>query len=129
MGKVEDQPVPAEFEAKAGEKVKVTRADFPLSDFPAGEVRPVRVGKRSVLVFRTGDSIMAVSNRCPHQETPFGTDSHRKSSERDLLVCPLHEWVFDLGTGQCQTRPDCPLRRYRADISDGTVTIDVGGFL
>lgn len=101
---------------------------FPLVDFPAGQARVVKVGKRSVLVVLEGETVTAVSNRCPHQETPFGVSAHERGFDnRGRLVCPLHNWVFDLESGMAAGHPGVCLRRYRAAVSGNELEIDISG--
>lgn len=40
------------------------------------------------------------------------------------IVCPGHQWAFDLGTGYCEVR-DRYQPTYRADAVDGRVLVDL----
>jgi nitrite reductase (NADH) small subunit len=76
-----------------------------------GESRVVRAGSRELLVVRTGDdSFAAVPNKCPHQgarlsegrvERIWTADERRlhETLERFAVVCPWHNFEFDLSTG------------------------------
>jgi nitrite reductase/ring-hydroxylating ferredoxin subunit len=70
----------------------------------------VRDGGREVAVFRSGESVVALDNACPHQGNPL--------IDGDVLgptlVCAYHSWRFDLETGACLFG-DEPARRYAVE--------------
>lgn len=69
----------------------------PLSEIPEGEGRVFSVGRRKVAVFHTrGGGVFATQAECPHKKGPLA-DGLLGSA---MLVCPLHEWKFDLLTGK-----------------------------
>ena len=82
----------------------------PLSQIPPGEGRNVDIGELRIAVFHLRDgSVHAVQADCPHRGGPLAdglTDDH-------LVVCPLHDRVYDLKTGQ-QLGADCKLKVYAA---------------
>lgn len=68
----------------------------PVSQIPEGEGRTFQIGDTMVAVFRPrGGGVFATQAECPHKKGPLadGLLGH------DTLVCPLHEWTFDLTTG------------------------------
>ena len=68
-----------------------------VSEIPYGEGRNYRVGNLLVAVFRTRDgSLYATQASCPHRQGPLADGITGGST----LVCPLHEWTFDLTTGK-----------------------------
>lgn len=64
---------------------------------PPGEGRNFVVDGLTLAVFRTrAGGVFATQARCPHKSGPLidglvGADS---------VICPLHEWRFDLRTGE-----------------------------
>jgi nitrite reductase/ring-hydroxylating ferredoxin subunit len=82
-----------------------------VSELRPGECRVVSTGTRELLVVRTGDlSFTAVPNVCPHQGAPLSegrveriwtaADGHvHETLERLAVVCPWHNFEFDLTTG------------------------------
>jgi nitrite reductase/ring-hydroxylating ferredoxin subunit len=114
-----------------------------LVEFPPGSRRIVRVGGREIGVFRVGDELYAIRNRCPHQGAPLctGRIAHRVVSsaagrvERvpgNLLVCPWHGWRYDMSTGGAYAPADPGVRTYEVSLepADGAPaaveTFDVG---
>lgn len=82
-----------------------------VEELQPGESRVVSTGSRELLVVRTGDdSFAAVANVCPHQGARLSdgrvervwtaADGRRHETlERFAVVCPWHNFEFDLSTG------------------------------
>lgn len=49
-----------------------------LDELPAGRVRTVQVGNRSLALTRVDDAYGALDNHCPHQGGPLGEGSIEK---------------------------------------------------
>jgi nitrite reductase/ring-hydroxylating ferredoxin subunit len=95
-----------------------------LADFPPGARTIVSAGNREIGVFRVGDGLYAVRNRCPHQGGPLclghvfrravadQPGRVRYLDEAPLIACPWHGWEYDMATGQSFAGPG--ERRVRA---------------
>jgi nitrite reductase (NADH) small subunit len=69
-----------------------------VAELPKGEGRTFVVGGLRLAVFRTrGDQLFATQAECPHKQGPLADGLLGGA----LLICPLHEWRFDLRTGEC----------------------------
>jgi nitrite reductase/ring-hydroxylating ferredoxin subunit len=66
-----------------------------VDDLPAGRVRTVSAGRRSLVLTRVGDEYGALDNECPHQGGPLGEGS----IEKGWLRCPWHGYDYDPLTG------------------------------
>lgn len=53
-------------------------------------------GSDQGVLFRVGDELFAVRNRCPHQQFEM---LHEGVVEGFTVTCPMHGWQFDLRTG------------------------------
>lgn len=76
-------------------------AGVTLADFGDRQVLRGHVGKKSVLLARVGDEVLAVGAKCTHYSGPL---------EQGLLVgdtvrCPLHHACFSLRTGEALGAP------------------------
>ncbi len=90
----------------------------PLDELPIGEGRAYVAGTHLVAVFRPRDGgLRAVSAVCPHAGGPIADGL----ADREVVVCPLHQHVFDLATGRCRTGAP-PLAVY-------PIRVDAGGDL
>lgn len=94
-----------------------------LADLKFTPGAPVRVGDRVVAIFRTGDTLRAIDNACPHASAPLcdGTVLDGK------VVCFLHHWEFDLATGACDVGAQWNVRTYPVRVADGRVFVAWSG--
>jgi nitrite reductase (NADH) small subunit len=85
-----------------------------LADIPVGAGRAYPVAGEQVAVFRLrGGGVRAVSAICPHAGGPIADGL----ADDRLVICPLHQNVFELATG-CSTTGQPPLRVYPAHVDD-----------
>jgi len=94
----------------------------PVSAIPEGEGRTYDLGDRRVAVFRTRQgALFATQAECPHRKGPLadGLVGH------DAVVCPLHDWTFDLHSG-APRQGECGVTVYPVRLaSDGTLVLTV----
>ncbi|MBK0398214.1 nitrite reductase small subunit NirD [Limibaculum sp. M0105] len=93
----------------------------PLAEIPVRGARVVKTRFGCVAVFRTAtDEVFATSNACPHKGGPLseGIVHGRK------VTCPLHNWVFDLETGEAEGADEGRIETFAARIDDGRVLLD-----
>ncbi|MEV4514761.1 Rieske (2Fe-2S) protein [Dactylosporangium sp. NPDC049525] len=92
----------------------------PVADIPVGEGRAYAVDGDQVAVFRLrGGGLRAVSAVCPHAGGPLADGL----IDAKVVICPLHQHVYDLATG-CSTTGQPPLRVYAVHIdADGDVVV------
>ncbi len=95
----------------------VTVAD--LESLPPGRGRTVHVRGREYCVWNVGGEIYCLDDVCPHRGASLGAGT----LEGTEVVCPLHGWAFDVGSGLCKLRPDRPAQTYPARIVDGQIQI------
>lgn len=85
-----------------------------LTDIPPGEGRTYDVGATSIAVFRLRDGeVRAVQAACPHAGGPLADGQ----IDRQVVVCPLHQHVFELATG-CARTGQSDLRTYPVHLDD-----------
>jgi anthranilate 1,2-dioxygenase ferredoxin component len=65
-------------------------------DFPDGSVWPVVAGGLAIAVFRQGEALHALHDLCTHGNAKL-SDGY---VENGCVECPLHQGLFDLGTGE-----------------------------
>lgn len=76
------------------------------------------VDGRGVLVCRDGGQFYAVDEICPHENKSM----RRGVVFRGEIVCPHHQYRFELETGRCHRRC-APLQTYELTVFDGEVWI------
>jgi len=77
--------------------------DVGPADLIEGELRGLEVGERLVLLTRYQGRITAMDDSCNHAGCLLsGGWLHEK---KGAVVCPCHEYAFELGTGRNLTYP------------------------
>lgn len=90
----------------------------PLAELPQGRGVRVDVGDLRVAVFRIGDDVYAIGDRCSHAEASLAEGEVFDHE----VECPRHGSEFDLRTGEPQSLPATrPVPVYEVKIEDGTV--------
>lgn len=91
---------------------------------PRGEGRVFRVRESNVALFRTrDDQVFATQPTCPHRGGPLA-DGLLGGGK---VLCPLHNFAFDLATGQPVENTCAKLRTYPVRINSAgeiLLTID-----
>lgn len=91
-----------------------------LDDIPLRGARKIRTSLGCVAVFRTApDEVFAASDMCPHKGGPLSEGIVHGQS----VTCPLHNWVFDLNTGQASGE-DGRIDTYPVRIDGERILID-----
>ena len=101
-----------------------------------GEMRRVEAGRKSVaLVCLEDGSYRAILETCPHEGGPLSRGKAEKMwvsdearehrpGEKDVVVCPWHNFEYDLETGLSITEPDrLRTRTFEAQVEDGQVVV------
>jgi len=92
-----------------------------LDDIPLRGARKVKTRAGCVAVFRTDeDTVFATSNECPHKQGPLNEGIVHGAK----VTCPLHNWVFDLETGEAQGADEGRIATFAVKVADGRVLID-----
>jgi 3-phenylpropionate/trans-cinnamate dioxygenase ferredoxin subunit len=89
-----------------------------LGDLPDGRGVRVDVAGHRIAVFRIGDEVYALGDRCSHAEASLA-----EGELFDLAVeCPRHGSEFDLTSGEPSSFPATrPVAVYDAEVSEGDV--------
>jgi len=70
-----------------------------------------------ILLCRAGSEIHAVEGTCPHR----GAQLAQGRLEGTTVVCPWHDWEFDVQTGCGTTNPMSSLKKFQVDVRSGQV--------
>ncbi|MBC9246351.1 nitrite reductase small subunit NirD [Paracoccus sp. 11-3] len=91
-----------------------------LDDIPQQGARVVKTAQGCIAVFRTADdTVFALDDRCPHKGGPLSEGIVHGTS----VTCPLHNWVFDMNSGQAQGADQGMVRTYPIRVEAGRVLI------
>ena len=91
-----------------------------IDDIPLRGARKIKTALGCVALFRTADDeVFAATDSCPHKGGPLSEGIVHGQS----VTCPLHNWVFDLNTGQAQGE-DGRIATYPVRIEAGRILIN-----
>lgn len=90
-----------------------------VEDIPAMMAKKVEVAGRGVLLCREDDEVYAVDEICPHKKRSmaYGVVLDGK------IVCPHHQYEFELDTGRCRGRRCAPVLTYEVEVVDEDVFV------
>lgn len=90
-----------------------------VDELPPGRVKAVRVGNEDVALCNVGGRIFAIVDRCPHQTFPLSKGELRGR----ILKCDLHQWCFDVDSGENVANPNSRLTRFPVRIDEGQIWV------
>ncbi len=95
----------------------------PVDAIPVGEGRAYAVDGRQIAVFRLRDgSLRALDAVCPHRGGPLADGL----ADDRVVICPLHNYTYDLITGCEVSNGAAGVVAYRADVDDsGAIRLSV----
>jgi 3-phenylpropionate/trans-cinnamate dioxygenase ferredoxin subunit len=93
-----------------------------LKDLPKGRGVRVTIGENRVAMFRIGEEVYAIADRCSHAEASLA-----EGEVWDMTVeCPRHGSEFDLRTGEPGALPaTVPVPTYDVTVEDGKVYLEL----
>ena len=94
----------------------------PLADLPDGSGVRVDAAGHRIAVFRVGESVYALGDRCSHDEASLSEGEVYDGA----VECPRHGSEFDLITGKPGSFPATrPVEVYTAEVTDGDVYLNL----
>jgi 3-phenylpropionate/trans-cinnamate dioxygenase ferredoxin subunit len=93
-----------------------------VEDVPAGTIKAVEIGGRSILLCHAAARVFAIENRCSHAEQPLECGRMRMG----WIACPTHGARFDLETGEALKGPAVePIDTFPVRIVGGVIEVAV----
>jgi 3-phenylpropionate/trans-cinnamate dioxygenase ferredoxin subunit len=114
--------------ATADRAIRYARV-LPASELRDGELIPVEINGRPIVLVRHAGDFYAVQNNCSHKDFPLSEAGFDPRDE--VLVCAWHGGCFDLRTGAAVVLPATePVETFPVRVSaDGWVEIGLAGSL
>lgn len=92
-----------------------------LEDIPRQGARVLKTPTGCIAVFRAADDhVFALDDRCPHKGGPLSEGI----VHGHFVTCPLHNWVFDMTSGQAQGADEGRVSTYAVRVEAGRVLMD-----
>jgi len=93
-----------------------------LAELAPNKGAAVTVGDLALVLFRSGERVYALRNRCPHAGAPLSIGRLRGTE----LTCAWHGWMFDVTTGECLPKnPPFDVPSYPVAIQGEDVFVDL----
>lgn len=92
-------------------------------ELPEGEKTALLLEGNKVLLLKKEGVFFAMSNKCPHMECPLS----KGTLEQYLIVCPCHDWKFDIRNGEFLNAKEIKVPVYKTKVEDGSVFVNMGG--
>ena len=88
-------------------------------DVGEGKMRLVRTQGIPVLIVRQGSELHVIDDRCPHMGCKFSNGNF----DGDFIVCPCHDWRFNLKTSEYENQPNYVLKKYPFKVEAGKIWV------
>ena len=95
--------------------IKVLKCD----DLEIGKSAIIEVGDKEIALFNYKGDYYAIDNICPHRGAPLGEGR----IEEGILICPNHEWRFELKSGWCPQDPELSTEVYPIKVHEGKIYV------
>ena len=76
----------------------------------------------SILLLRLDEQVYAIGNHCPHLGCPIA----RGKIDGFMIVCPCHDWTFDIRNGELIIAQEISLPTYRVKIDTQQIYLQIG---
>ncbi|MDH5230874.1 MAG: nitrite reductase small subunit NirD [Gammaproteobacteria bacterium] len=93
-----------------------------LEDIPQLGSRVIETDQGRIAIFRTSDDeVFALADACPHKGGPLSQGIvHGKR-----VTCPMHNWVFELQSGEAVAPDEACAARYPVQLESGKIYLSL----
>ena len=88
-------------------------------ELPPGKSAIISAGDDEIALFNYKGKYFAIANKCLHKGSPLGEGR----IEEGVIICPGHEWRYDLATGFCRQNPFMKTKIYPVRLHKGKIRI------
>jgi len=92
-----------------------------VSDIPAGALREVQIGAKTIAVANVSGKFYAISDVCLHRGGPLGQGELANS----VVTCPWHGWQFDVTNGKLVQDPRMSVACYPTELRGDEIYVDI----
>jgi len=94
---------------------KVCRND----ELKPGQARSISLLARPYAVFNVNGELYGMDASCGHMKANLASGR----LHGDVVECLMHNWEYNVKTGQCLNMPDTRLRTFPVKVEDGEIWI------
>jgi 3-phenylpropionate/trans-cinnamate dioxygenase ferredoxin subunit len=84
-----------------------------------GKMKRQSVEGTPVLFIKQQGKIFVIDNRCPHQGCGFSGGT----LDGLVIVCPCHDWRFNLETGEYEEEPLMKVKKFDWKVESGKICV------
>lgn len=88
-------------------------------DIPPGTMRQLQAGEDKILVCNVAGQYHAIEAVCPHR----GALLSQGELHGAIVVCPWHNWAFDVRSGEGISNPLAKLCKYEVAVADDKLVL------
>ena len=92
-------------------------------DLPIGKSAIISAGESEIALFNYKGRYYAITNKCPHRGSPLGEGR----IEEGIVICPNHEWRFNLDNGANMQNPELFITTYPVKVKKENIYIGLEG--
>ncbi|MBT3184540.1 MAG: Rieske (2Fe-2S) protein [Nitrospina sp.] len=92
-------------------------------DLPIGKSAIISAGEDEIALFNYKGKYYAIANKCPHRGSPLGEGR----IEEGIVICPNHEWRFQLADGANMQNPELFIPTYPVKVKNDNIYIGLEG--
>ena len=89
------------------------------NELQEGTMKLVSIDGSPVLLIKQGGQVFAIDNRCPHMGCCFSGGT----LDGNVIICPCHDWRFNLKTGEYEDESSMKLTIYEWKIESGKIWV------
>ena len=87
---------------------------------PERKIKKLAAGEKRLAILRIGETLHIFDAQCPHRGADLSQANINGAGE---IICPLHQYRFDLKTGDVRAGYCAALPVYRNELTDSGLTI------
>lgn len=91
-----------------------------IEEVPAGGGVRIQLGRQEIALFRDGETVRAIDDRCPHR----GASLSEGFLEQGKVYCPWHCFDFCLTTGASTVATHLQVSVYPVEIREGVIFVE-----
>lgn len=92
-----------------------------ISALAEGESRCVEKEGKSFGVFHLETGFYVIDNQCPHKGAPL----HEGFVQNGVVVCPWHQWEFQVSDGKCLSLPNQAVETYKSEVRNQELWVEI----
>lgn len=81
------------------------------------------VDDHDILIYKFNNLIKGISNICPHFGGPIGYHEIKYYKGKPVFTCLWHNLQYFIDTGQCVSKQNLCLRKYKVEVVDRDIFV------